>query len=140
MIQIEDKITNKLVEISKVNVFENTRRREVVEVRSILVKILRDYLGLKYKEIVTFFDKNGRGLDHSNLIYSYNMFDVYRRYNTDVDSWYNYIVDAMFDVDSEETLFTKKENLKNKIDILDEKHINHMKKYVKKVTKKEIEA
>lgn len=140
MIQIEDKITNKLVEISKVNVFENTRRREVVEVRSILVKILRDYLGLKYKEIVTFFDKNGRGLDHSNLIYSYNMFDVYRRYNTDVDSWYNYIVDAMFDVDSEETLFTKKENLKNKIDILDEKHINHMAKYVKKVTKKEIEA
>jgi len=140
MIQIEDKITNKLVEISKVNVFENTRRREVVEVRSILVKILRDYLGLKYKEIVTFFDKNGRGLDHSNLIYSYNMFDVYRRYNTDVDSWYNYIVDAMFDVDSEETLFTKKENLKNKIDILDEKHINHMTKYVKKVTKKEIEA
>lgn len=140
MKNIENKIADKLIKISKVNLFENSRRREVVEVRSILVKILRDHVGMKYLKLKEFFYANDKPIDHSAIIYSYTMYDVYRKYNPDVENWYNVIVDALFDVDEAQNVYTKKNNLKNKIDILDEEHIDSMIEYADKVTKEEIET
>ena len=37
------KIANNLSEISKLNPFENSRKREIIEIRSALIKILREY-------------------------------------------------------------------------------------------------
>ncbi len=140
MNNIENKIADKLIEISKVNLFENSRRREVVEVRSVLVKILRDHVKMTYLKMKDFFYINDKPIDHSAIIYSYSMFNVYNKYNPEIDNWYNIIVDALFNVDGEKNIYTKKTNLKNKIDILGEEHIDSMIEYADKVTKQEIET
>ena len=50
-IQIADKIK----ELSGINIFENTRKRPVVEMRSLLCYLLREKLGMRWTNIALFF-------------------------------------------------------------------------------------
>ena len=90
-----------------INVFENKRLRGIVEYRSLLVKILRDVEGYKLYQIRDFFRLNGKKYDHSTALHSYKEYEIYKRYNKNLEQLF-YI------------LLTNKQGKKQKLKIIQE--------------------
>lgn len=74
-------IANKLKNISKINVFEDTRKREVVEIRMLLCYLLREKMNMRWINIAKFFSNNGKNMTHATAIHSYNMYPLYKKHN-----------------------------------------------------------
>ena len=53
-------IANKLIEESKINIFENTRKRNYIELRSLLCFLLRKKLNMRWIRIAKFFNDNNK--------------------------------------------------------------------------------
>jgi len=95
MIRTKSRIRNLIDEIqalSQVRVFENTRRREVVEVRSLLYTVLKKFYRFNLREIMEIGEEYGYYITHASVIHSLNSFDVYKTYNKNLDEWYHAIV------------------------------------------------
>ena len=61
-------IADKISELSGIDVFANNRERKVVEVRALLTYLLRDKLKMRWKNIVLFYDQNGKKINMANVI------------------------------------------------------------------------
>jgi len=95
MIRTKSRIRNLIDEIqalSQVRVFENTRRREIVEVRSLLYTVLKKFYRFNLREIMEIGQEYGYYITHASVIHSLNSFDVYKTYNKNLDEWYHAIV------------------------------------------------
>ena len=109
------KIANNLSEISKLNPFENTRRREIIEIRSALVKILREYQEMTLNQIACFFINNNRHMDHSTVLHSLKNYEIYIKYNPKLKKWHDFIVDSLFESgDYNESFIVKRKILKDR--------------------------
>ena len=124
------KIANNLSEISKLNPFENTRRREIIEIRSALVKILREYQEMTLNQIASFFTNNNRKMDHSTVLFSLKNYEIYIKYNPKLKKWHDFIVDLLFE-DGERYLIIRRKILKNRIDCLNKKNLDELLLYSK---------
>ena len=126
------KIANNLSEISKLNPFENTRRREIIEIRSALVKILREYQEMTLNQIASFFTNNNRKMDHSTVLHSLKNYEIYIKYNPKLKKWHDFIVDSFFESgDYNESYIVKRKILKNRIDCLNKKNLDELLLYSK---------
>jgi chromosomal replication initiation ATPase DnaA len=74
---------NKISQISEiinltlnVNIFENSRKREVVDARSLFCYILRKDLKLTLITIRDIFRANGKHYDHASVLHSVKIYDV----------------------------------------------------------------
>lgn len=74
---------NKISQISEVinsslnvNIFENSRKREVVDARSLFCYILRKDLKLTLITIRDIFRANGKHYDHASVMHSVKTYDV----------------------------------------------------------------
>lgn len=74
-------LANKLKNITKINVFENTRKREVVGMRMLLCYLLREKLGMRWTNIALFFANNNKPMTHASAIHCYKMYPVYKKHN-----------------------------------------------------------
>jgi len=77
-------IAETIKDITDVNIFEKTRKREVVELRSVATYYLRQVAGLKYRQITNEYKKNGLNIHHSTLMHSIKNYDIYKTYSDDV--------------------------------------------------------
>lgn len=59
MKNLNDKIAKQIIEVSNIDLFQNSRRREVVEVRSIFIKILKEHQEMTFYGIRDYFCENG---------------------------------------------------------------------------------
>ena len=126
------KIANNLSEISKLNPFENSRRREIIEIRSALIKILREYQEMTLNEIARFFINNNRYMDHSTVLHSLKNYEIYIKYNPKLKKWHDFIVDSFFESgDYNESFIVKRKILKNRIDCLNKKNLDELLLYSK---------
>jgi hypothetical protein len=80
-LEIADKIGKKLLKMSDINFFENTRKREYVELRSLLVYILYNKMKMPWVRISEYFKNNGKNMDHANVIYLEKTYLDYRNRN-----------------------------------------------------------
>ena len=71
----QKQISNKISSLSGLDVFKSTRKREYVEVRSLLNHVLFNYKKMPLHEIVKFYNTNGWKINHATLIYSINTFN-----------------------------------------------------------------
>lgn len=78
-------IANKITELSGIDVFIDTRERKVVEVRSLLTYLLREKLKMRWKNIVLFYDRNGKKINMANVMHSYKKYDDYKKQNPVLD-------------------------------------------------------
>ena len=78
--------------LSGINIFQNTRRREVVEVRSLLYSILKKFYRFNLREIQDLCSEHGYNITHASVIHSLKSFDVYKTYNKNLDDWYHAVV------------------------------------------------
>lgn len=137
MKNLNDKIAKQLIELSGVNLFQNSRRREVIEVRSVFIKILKEHIGMTFYGIKDYFCENNKCIDHTTVMYSNTMFDVYIKYNPKLKEWYDFIVNALFDT-TQKNILNKKNDLLNNIEYLSEENLDNVSEYVDSLVTEQI--
>ena len=75
-------IANKIELFTGIEIFEDTRRKPVIELRSLLVYLLREKLGMRWLNIALFFKSRGKSLHHATLIYSNRQYKMYKKTNS----------------------------------------------------------
>ena len=75
-------IANKIELYSGIKIFEDTRRKPVIELRSLLVYLLREKLGMRWLNIALFFKSRGKPIHHATLIYSNKQYKMYKKTNS----------------------------------------------------------
>lgn len=74
-------IVNKIIKLSNLDIFENTRRKNHVEVRSLVCYILREKLNMRWTNISKFFNDNNKTMTHASCIHSFNNYNMYCKSN-----------------------------------------------------------
>tara|TARA_R100000935_G_scaffold58501_1_gene95890 strand:- start:5905 stop:6399 length:495 start_codon:yes stop_codon:yes gene_type:complete len=72
-------IANKIIEISGLDIFKNTRASKYVAHRALLTHLLRNRLSMRWTNIALFFTKNGKPMIHSNAIYLNNQYESFKK-------------------------------------------------------------
>ena len=137
MKQLNNKIAKQIIQVSGIDLFQNSRRREVVEVRSIFIKILKEHQNMTFYGIRDYFCDHGKCINHATVMYANNMFEVYIKYNPKLKEWYDFIVNALFDT-NEKNFLNKKNDLLNNIEYLNEDNINNVSEYVDNLVTEQI--
>ena len=78
-------IADKIKELSGINIFENTRKRPVVEMRSLLCYLLREKLGMRWTNIALFFRSQGKPINHATVIHSKRLYKLYKKTNKQLE-------------------------------------------------------
>ena len=81
-------IANTVENITGVNIFEQTRRRDVIELRSMVNTYLTKVQNMKLMAIVNDYKKNGYNTTHPSIIHSINTYPQHRFYNRDLELIY----------------------------------------------------
>ena len=88
-----NKIAKHIIDISGVNVFDDSRERKYIEMRSLLTFILRNHCGMTFQEIKGFFISKGKKYNnHVTAIHSFKSFEVHRRYNPNLDKYFHLVL------------------------------------------------
>ncbi len=115
--------------LSGINIFQNTRRREVVEVRSLLYSILKKFYRFNLREIQDLCSEHGYNITHASVIHSLKSFDVYKTYNKNLDDWYHAVV-----IDLEEDVAAQRiDFIKPKLKYLSEQNLLKLSTTVKEM-------
>ena len=85
--------------LSGYRVFDNTRRREVVEIRSLLYTVLKKFYRFTLREIQDLAQEYNYYITHASVIHSIKSFEVYSKYSPHLLEWYHAVV-----IDLEEDL------------------------------------
>lgn len=115
-------ITNELNRLSDVDLFRVTRKREYIEVRSLLNHILYNYKKMALVDIVKFYNNNGWKINHATLIHSIKTFDLHKKYNHSLIIWLETIINQINEMDN----FSKREYIKSKVNRLTNKDIDEI--------------
>ena len=111
-------IANRITEISGIDLFNKSRKRNVVEHRGLLCYILRDKLKMRWEKIAKFYKAQGWPVNHATLINSYNKWYIYKT-NEDVISILNdfkFVEETQEEIDKIDRLETKYINLQKKLE------------------------
>ena len=87
-----NKIAEHIIDISGIDVFDNTRKREHIEMRSLLTFMLRHHCNMKFTEIRDFYESKGKSYDHATALHSLKSFETHRRYNPKLDKYFDIVL------------------------------------------------
>ena len=85
-------IAEKIIKLSGVNIYDNTRQRPYVEFRAIVCYLLREKLNLRWKDIAAFFKSQGKNMDHAPAMHLVKMYPIYKRDNKQLTEFENTFV------------------------------------------------
>jgi chromosomal replication initiation ATPase DnaA len=112
--EISDKIINK----TGINVFDNSRKREVIHYRSLLIYLLREKMNLRWTNIALFFKANEKDITHATIIHSHHYYKVYKDENPkleELEKQFNFAPVDLDTLDKIHMLENKVQNLKRKL-------------------------
>ena len=123
---IEDikKIGDSVKEVSGLDIFDNTRRRDYVEMRALVCYVLRKKLRIGLTNIALYFQSEGKTMHHATVIHLVNQYPMYKRYNSrleDIEYSFNFDKSFQFNENNfikNQYLIDKYNKLKNKYDDL----------------------
>ena len=87
-------IAETIKELTDVNILEQSRRRSVVEMRSVANRYLIDVLRLRWTDIVREDAKNEFNTTHASIIHSVNTYKQHSFYNSDLDLIYETLLNS----------------------------------------------
>lgn len=90
-IQQADIIAEQIKELSGLDIYKNTRQREYVEARSLLIFLMYNTLNFRLSEIEQFFVSRGKHYNHATVLYALKNFNSYRQFNKNITLWLNKI-------------------------------------------------
>lgn len=80
-------VCEKINRLSGLNIFTNTRKREVIEMRALACYILRDKLFMKLQNIAKFFTDQGRKMHHASCLHLLKNYSMYKSNNKNLDKF-----------------------------------------------------
>ena len=80
-------IAEKLQQITKVNIFDNSRKQDIVDVRSLLCYLLREKLNMRWTNIARFFKENGKNMHHATVMHCVKKYPIHKQANKDLARW-----------------------------------------------------
>jgi hypothetical protein len=110
-------------QISGVDIFQETRKQEVVEYRAVANLFLNKIMGYSLMDIVRWYQSNGKNSHHATIIFSINNYDIYKKYNKDLEKMFNTLL-------SSTTSTTSIADLIREVKDLNQKELNDLMKYV----------
>lgn len=118
-------IGDKIKRLSRIDIYQNTRKRYFVEYRALLCYILRDKLQMRWTFIASFFISQGKQMDHATCMHLVKMYPIYKQDNKDLEA-----IEKTF-------VFKSKIPYDNidKVNYLENKYIDIEKKYIELRTK-----
>ncbi len=128
------KIAKRINKLSDINVFENSRSSKVVEVRSLLNKILYDFKNMTLAQIRDFYRNTGKSMDHATVLHSLRNFNMYRMYNPKLNEYF----DQMLKQHELSTKYEKQKAIEQKIKYLSDKNLDKAHALVNKLFTKEL--
>lgn len=128
-------IAKEISQLSKLDLFKPTRKREYIEARSLLNYVLHKYKKLGSTKIKEFYNKNNWDVNHATVLHSIKHFHIYKIYNKNLIVWLEHIVDNINKMDN----FTKREYIKGKINHLSNKDIDELTMVISNMPQKNIE-
>jgi len=87
-----NKIAKHIIDISGIDVFNNSRKREYIEMRSLLTFMLRHHCNMTFHEIKDFYQSKGKRYDHATALHSLKSFETHRRYNRKLDKYFDIVL------------------------------------------------
>jgi len=113
-------IAIRIQKYSKVNIFENTRKRPVVEYRALLCYLLREKLRMRWTNIASFFVKRGKHMTHATVIHACENYPMYKKTNTklqEIEKLFTFKSNLTYDeIDRVHFLENKVKNLEEKLE------------------------
>ena len=76
-----NEITDKIIKMSGLDIFKNTRVREYVELRSFACYIFRNNMHITLADIAKFFRSKGKSMDHATVIHAVKKYPIYIKNN-----------------------------------------------------------
>ena len=110
-------------QITGIDIFQETRKQEVVEYRAVANVFLNKILGYSLMDVVRWYQSNGKNSHHSTIIFSINNYDIYKKYNKDLEKMFNTLL-------SSTTSTTSIADLIREVKDLNQKELNDLMKYV----------
>jgi hypothetical protein len=122
---IEDikKIGDSVKEVSGLDIFDNTRRRDYVEMRALVCYVLRKKLRIGLTNIALYFQSEGKTMHHATVIHLVKMYPMYKRYNSrlaSIEESFEQLNNLEFNQDS----YIRNQYLSYNYDKLQEKYKN----------------
>jgi hypothetical protein len=90
-------VARQINRLAGLNIFENTRKREYIEARSLFCLISYRIAKQTYANIARFFEQNGKSSDHATVLHSLKNYEIYSRYNPNLEIWFNEIIENIKD-------------------------------------------
>ena len=87
-----NKIAEDIIDISGLDVFDNTRKKEYIQMRSLLTFMLRHHCNMKFTDIRDFYESKGKNYDHATALHSLKSFETHRRYNPKIDKYFDIVL------------------------------------------------
>lgn len=113
-------IAEKLKHLSKIDAFKNTRKKDIIEIRALLIYLLREKLNMRWTYISNFFNQNGKTMTHATAMHSYKMYPIHKRYNKKLEEYerlFTFKSDLTYDeIDRIHYLENKIKNLEYKLE------------------------
>lgn len=128
--EVADRI-NKLADL---DIFDNTRKREYIEARSLFCLIAYKYCFKNYSQIAKFLIANGKSSDHSTILHSIRNYDLYKIYNKNLDLWLEDVIDNLKDLEASQKI----QLVTHKIRQLNDPGVDLISDYVSKVYQDEM--
>ena len=110
-------------QITGVDILQETRKQEVVEYRAVANLFLNKILGYSLMDIVRWYQSNGKNSHHATIIFSINNYDIYKKYNKDLEKMFNTLL-------SSTTSTTSIADLIREVKDLNQRELNDLMKYV----------
>ena len=121
-IKYPQEIGQKVGKIIGINIFENTRKKDYVESRSLVVFLLREKLLMRWVNIAKYFEENGKNMNHASVIHLYKMYPIYKKYNKKlpvIEDLFTFKSQLNYDeIDKFHFLESKYKDLKSQNDLL----------------------
>lgn len=90
--------------LTGINVFENSRKKHIIETRSLLVYILRSVENMTYETIKEFFNANGKEYDHATALHAFNNYEMYCKDNKSLNEIFTHVVNNSDTVNSKKLI------------------------------------
>ena len=77
-------ISERIIEMTGIDIFKNTRKQEYVQLRALACYIFREKMNMRWMNIANFFISMGKAMDHANAIHLVNMYPLYAKDNPEL--------------------------------------------------------
>jgi len=78
---VQNEIAEKVIELSGINIFERSRKREIVEMRSLFFYILKNKLDMGLTEMSRYFEDSASSINHATIIWALKNYELYKSTN-----------------------------------------------------------